>query len=48
MIDSKSIDITTGSDNVFEDLGFPPDEALNLKIRADLMLELRSFIKNKG
>ncbi len=48
MIVSKSNDIIVGSDNVFEDLGFPPDEALNLKIRADLMLKLRSFIKNKG
>lgn len=45
---SESIKVTKGSDNVFEDLGFSPDEAMNLKIRADLMLQLRSFIEAKG
>ncbi|GBF80650.1 helix-turn-helix domain-containing protein [Aphanothece sacrum] len=45
---SHSIDITIGKDNIFEDLGFSREEALNLKIRADLMLTLRSFIKEKG
>lgn len=33
-----------GSDNVFEDVGFASGEAANLKIRADLMLDLRRFI----
>ncbi len=37
-------EITFGNENVFVDLGFSPDEAMNLKIKADLMLELRSFI----
>src|SRR6266403_462740 len=36
---------TRGSDNVFEDLGFNPEEAANLKIRADLMLDLREYIQ---
>ena len=45
---SQSIDVTVGKDNVFEDLGFSGGEAVNLKIRADLMLKLRSFIKEKG
>ncbi|MDJ0586336.1 helix-turn-helix transcriptional regulator, partial [Microcystis sp. M49636_WE2] len=31
----------------FEDLGFNSEEATNLKIRADLMLTLRSFIQEK-
>ena len=44
----NSTDVTLGKDNVFEDLGFSADEAMNLKIRADLMLQLRSFIRNKG
>ena len=30
-----------GSDNVFADLGFPPDEAANLQLRSDLMIQLR-------
>ena len=36
--------ITQGSDNVFEDLGFDAEEAINLRIRADLMLDLRQYI----
>ena len=42
------MEISKGSENVFEDLGFAPEEAANLKIRADLMLDLRTFIENKG
>jgi predicted XRE-type DNA-binding protein len=39
---------TRGKSNVFSDLGFGPDEAANLKVRADLMIDLRRFIKHKG
>jgi predicted XRE-type DNA-binding protein len=38
-------DITKGSSNIFEDLGFDAEQATNLKIRVDLMLDLRKFIK---
>ncbi len=38
-------DVVKGSSNVFEDLGFKKEEATNLKIRADLMLDLRKFIE---
>jgi len=48
MIIKEKIQVTKGSDNVFEDLGFNPIEATNLKIKTDLMIELRSFILNKG
>ncbi|MGK7944681.1 MAG: helix-turn-helix domain-containing protein [Microcystaceae cyanobacterium] len=48
MTQFNPIEITLGSDNIFEDLGFNSEEATNLKIRADLMLTLRSFIKEKG
>jgi len=34
--------------NVFAELGFPVEEAENLKIRADLMIDLRQFIQEKG
>jgi predicted XRE-type DNA-binding protein len=37
-----------GSDNVFEDLGFAVEEAANLKVRADLMLDLRRYIQERG
>ncbi|ELR96853.1 helix-turn-helix domain-containing protein [Gloeocapsa sp. PCC 73106] len=45
---SQSVGVVFGHENVFEDLGFFGEEAVNLKIRADLMLELRSFIQTKG
>jgi predicted XRE-type DNA-binding protein len=48
MLTQEKIEVTKGSDNVFEDLGFSPTEAMNLKIRADLIIELHSFILDKG
>jgi predicted XRE-type DNA-binding protein len=35
------------SGNVFIDLGFPPDEAAVLQMRADLIAELRKVIKTR-
>ena len=40
--------INKGSDNVFKDLGFREEEATNLKIRADLMINLQKFIKSQN
>lgn len=40
--------VTQGSNNVFEDLGFEAEEAANLKIRADLLLDLRQYIMARG
>ena len=39
------VEITKGSDNIFEDLGFVGEEANVLKIKADLMIELEKAIK---
>jgi predicted XRE-type DNA-binding protein len=39
---------TIGSHNVFLDLGFEPEEAENLLIRSDLMLDLRRYIRQNG
>ncbi len=36
------------SGNIFIDLGFPPDEAAVLQMRADLMTDIRKFIKAKN
>jgi predicted XRE-type DNA-binding protein len=36
------------SGNVFIDLGYPPDEAAILQMRADLMADLRKLIKTKN
>ena len=35
------------SENVFRDLGFGTEEAENLRIRADLMIQLGKLIKSK-
>ena len=39
--------IIKGQDNIFEDLGFEAAEATNLKIRADLILDLQKYIKKQ-
>ena len=39
---------TIGSHNVFLDLGFEPEEAENLLIRSDLMLDVRRYIRQNG
>lgn len=48
MDEDKSIKANRGSNNVFEDLGFDVQEAANLKVRADLMLDLRQYIQERG
>jgi predicted XRE-type DNA-binding protein len=42
-----SENIAHSSGNVFVDLGYSPDEAAILQMRADLMANLRKFIKTK-
>jgi predicted XRE-type DNA-binding protein len=46
--ESSDTTVIKGSSNVFEDLGFKRGEAANLKIRADLMLDLRRHIQKSG
>lgn len=43
---SRRTTIVDGSGNVFRDLGLP--DAENLKLRADLMLRIESFVKKEG
>ena len=40
--------ITRSSGNVFADLGFPPDEAAILAMRADLMAQLRLALEKRN
>jgi predicted XRE-type DNA-binding protein len=40
--------ITRSSGNVFTDLGFPPEEAAILAMRADLMAQLRLVVEKRG
>ena len=39
--------VINSSGNIFIDLGYSPDEAAILQMRADLMADLRKFIKAK-
>jgi len=39
--------VTKSSGNIFIDLGYSPEEAAVLQMRADLMADLRKFIKAK-
>ena len=43
-----AIKFIRGRDNVFEDLGFDKEKAASLKIRADLMIDLREHIRARG
>jgi predicted XRE-type DNA-binding protein len=40
--------ITCSSGNVFADLGFPPEEAAILAMRADLMAQLRLVVEKRN
>jgi predicted XRE-type DNA-binding protein len=40
--------VTPADGNIYEDLGFPPDEAQNLKIRSMLMLTAKRYIEERG
>jgi predicted XRE-type DNA-binding protein len=46
--DAKETQVNPGNDNVFEDVGFEIEEAANLKVRADLLLDLREYIQARG
>jgi len=39
--------VVSSSGNVFIDLGYPPEEAAILQMRADLMADLRKIIKTR-
>lgn len=45
---TKKASVTPSSGNVFADLGFPVEEAENLRVRADLMIAIKKLIKEKG
>jgi len=40
--------VTRSTGNVFQDLGFPPDKAEHLLVRADLMIQLEKEIASRG
>ncbi|WP_428354342.1 helix-turn-helix domain-containing protein [Methyloprofundus sp.] len=46
-IDTSIVHITTENGNIFKDLGFAPEEASKLKIKAQLMCQISEWIKEK-
>ena len=40
--------ITPSTGNVFEDLGFPKEEAENLRVRSALMATIRAILEEEG
>jgi predicted XRE-type DNA-binding protein len=36
------------TNDVFKDIGFSEEEAYNLKVRADLMISIREYIRQRG
>ena len=40
--------IEHGSGNVFRDIGFPPGQAQNLLLRAELMMRIEQFVRKSG
>ena len=45
---SERLKITRGSGNVFQDIGFAPEEAENLKLRSSLMIRIEDYYKKSG
>jgi len=41
------VKVTRSTGNVFEDVGFSPEEAENLKIRADLLIDLHEALSKR-
>lgn len=42
------VTVNRSSGNVFADLGFGVEESVHLRVRSDLMLDLRQFVENSG
>jgi predicted XRE-type DNA-binding protein len=44
----ENLIIEQGSGNVFADLGFPPEEAQNLILRAELINQIEDYVVSSG
>jgi predicted XRE-type DNA-binding protein len=42
------VNAVRGSGNVFQDLGFPKDEACNLALRSEIMIRIEEFVGRSG
>jgi predicted XRE-type DNA-binding protein len=48
MTQKTKLRVTRSTGNVFRDLGFPPDKAEHLLVRADLMIRLEKELGSRG
>lgn len=44
----KGDNVTPSSGNIWRDMGRDPDVAAKLRIKADLMMEIRNYIRDNG
>lgn len=44
-VQTEGVKVQYGSDNVFADLGFPPDQARHLQLRSQIMIAVRKYIQ---
>lgn len=44
----KRLKIEKRSGNVFRDIGFPPGQAHNLLLRAEMMMRIEDFVRKSG
>ena len=45
---TDKLKIERGSGNIFQDIGFAPDEAHNLQLRSELMTRIERYVKRSG
>ena len=45
---TEKLKITRSSGNVFHDIGFPQEEAENLKLRSSLMMRIEDYYEKSG
>lgn len=45
---TRRLKIEKSSGNVFLDIGFPPDQANNLLLRADMMIRIEDLVRKSG
>lgn len=45
---SKRLKMEKGSGNIFIDVGFPPEEALNLQMRSELMVKIEDYVEKSA
>lgn len=45
---TEKLKIERSGGNIFQDVGFAPDEAHNLQLRSELMTRIERYVKSRG